>query len=277
MANICAKLKQREKNKYRKILSIDEPVYSIADITVSTSTPYVPGATLEEGEWFSIQNASNQEYSIDLLKSEHETVDFDSLSRSEFATVDYIFTEINNLICFQNVSKTKLVSKKCVLCLGEDFKYKADRREIVINNLPDAIYNKDTNILYFKRLESITSIFRGIDQLYKEATEEETTQFLSNDFIQLKQEYNASKVKTPNRKRIALAQKTLGNLDIDSRKNIFTYIGEYCPDLKNSETSFEIGNEEELKMLLYGIEQRFYTTIVGNEKRIANSVVPFGQ
>ena len=47
MANICAKLKQREKNKYRKILSIDEPVYSIADITVSTSTPYVPGATLE--------------------------------------------------------------------------------------------------------------------------------------------------------------------------------------------------------------------------------------
>lgn len=108
--------------------------------------------------------------------------------------------------------------KKCILCLGEDFEYKADRREIVINTIPDAIYNKNTDVLYFKRLESITSIFRGIDQLYKEATEDETTQFLKNDFIQLKQNYNASKVKTANRKRIALAQKTLESLDADSRK-----------------------------------------------------------
>lgn len=42
MANLCAKLKQREKNKYRKIVSTDEPVYSIEDITINTSTPYVP-------------------------------------------------------------------------------------------------------------------------------------------------------------------------------------------------------------------------------------------
>ena len=232
---------------------------------------------MEEGEWFSVQNASSQEYKINLLTTEQCTVDFDAMNRSEFGSVDFVFTEIDNLLCFQNVSKARLVSKKCILCLGEDFEYKADRREIVINTIPDAIYNKNTDVLYFKRLESITSIFRGIDQLYKEATEEETTQFLANDFIQLKQDYNASKVKTANRKRIALAQKTLESLDADSKRNIFTYIGEYCPELKVSETSFEVGDEEELKMLLYGIEQRFYTTIVGGEKRIANSVVPFGQ
>ena len=277
MTNLCAKLKQREKNKYRKIVSTDETVYSIEDITINTSTPYVPGVALEEGEWFSVPNASNQNYSIDLITSEYGIVDFDSLSKKEFGTIDFIFMEMNNLICFQNISKTKLVSKKSFLCWGDDFKYDSDRCEIVINSIPDAIYNKETNILYFKRLESITSIFRGIDQLYKEATEEETTQFLENDFVQLKQDYTASKVKTANRKRIALAQKTLESLDADSRKNILTYIGEYCPDLKISETSFEIGNEEELKLLLYGIEQRFYTTIVGGEKRIANSVIPFGR
>ena len=171
MANLCAKLKQREKNKYRKIVSTDEPVYSIEDITINTSTPYVPGASLEEGEWFSVQNASSQEYKIDLLTTEQCTVDFTSMNRSEFGSVDFVFTEIGNLLCFQNVSKARLVSKKCILCLGEDFEYKADRREIVINTIPDAIYNKTTDILYFKRLESITSIFRGIDQLYKEATE----------------------------------------------------------------------------------------------------------
>ncbi|WP_312940751.1 hypothetical protein [Oscillibacter sp.] len=277
MTNLCAKLKQREKNKYRKIISTEEPVYSNEDIEITSATPYVPGAALEDGEWFSIQDVSNQEYKIDLIASEHNSVDFDSLNKDDFENIGFLFIEINNLICFQNVSRAKLVSKKCVFYLGQSFEYHTDRREIVINDVPDAIYNKGTNVLYFRRLESITSIFRGIDQLYKEATEAETTQFLCSNFIQLKEEYNTSKVKTPNRKRIALAQKTLANLDANSKKNIFTYIGEYCPDLKVSESSFEVGNEDELKMLLYGIEQRFYTTIVGGEKRIANSVVPFGQ
>ena len=275
MANLCAKLKQREDNKYRKITTTDLTIYSNEGIQITSSTPYVPGAALEDGEWFSIHNASTQEYKIDLMTENFTTVDFNTLTRSDFDKVDFIFIETENLICLQNVSKTKLLSKKCVLCLGENFTYQNDRKEIVINDTPDAIYDKNTDVLYFRRLESITGIFRGIDQLYKEATDEETIQFLSSDFIQLKGEYSASKVKTANRKRIALAQKTLTDLDDDSRNNIFAYIGEYCPELKVSETSFEIGTEEELKMLLYGIEQRFYTTIVGGEKRIANSVLPF--
>ena len=72
-----------------------------------------------------------------------------------------------------------------------------------------------------------------------------------------------------------MAQKTLNELNDDEKRGIFNYIGEYCPGLIASENSFEIGSEEELKLLLYGIEQRFYTTIVGNEKRIANSVLCF--
>ncbi|EFA5442641.1 ATP F0F1 synthase synthase, partial [Escherichia coli] len=35
---------------------------------------------------------------------------------------------------------------------------------------------------------------------------------------------------------------------------------------------FEISCDEELKLLLYGIEERYYTTRFGNEKRLANSI-----
>ena len=35
---------------------------------------------------------------------------------------------------------------------------------------------------------------------------------------------------------------------------------------------FTIGNEENMKYLLWGIEQRYYTTPVTNEKRVANSI-----
>lgn len=276
MATLCAKLKQRQNPKYRKIVSTDATIYSIENLQITSSTPYSPGAALEEGDWFSIQKASEQEYKIDLIESGYNSIDFGVLSGSEFGNVDFVFVEIGDLICFQKISRAKLVSKKCIVYLGQGFQYHDNRKEIVINDIPDAVYNKTSDTLYFRRLESITGIFKGIDQLYKEATDEETAQFLSNDFIQLKDEYNASNVKTANRKRIALAKNTLANLDESDRKNIFTYIGEYCPDLKANDTSFEVGSEDELKLLLYGIEQRFYTTVVGGEKRIANSVVPLG-
>lgn len=127
--------------------------------------------------------------------------------------------------------------------------------------------------LYFRKLASVTGIFKGIDQLYREATEDETERFLERDFITLKNDFYAGQVKTVNRKRIALAEDTLSHLQKEEQEKIFTYIGDYCPTLKRANGSFEIGNENDLKLLLYGIGQRFYTTLVGNEKRIANSVI----
>lgn len=273
MEYVCVKLKQREKNKYRKLLSIDNALYTIPAITDDLVAAYAPGTLLEEGEWFCIQEASKKDYAIDLLSLEYESVDLQVLERKDFTKIDFLFVLSENYIFFQNVSKTKLLSKRCIFVLGDGYRYQEDRTEIVVNDVPDAIYDKVNDTLYFKRLQSITSVFKGIDQLYREATEEETNQFLSSDFINLKNGYSASRVKTANRKRIALAMKTLSELDENDRKNIFSYIGDYCPELQVSENSFEVGSEDDMKKLLFGIEQRFYTTPVGGEKRIANSVI----
>ena len=277
MNNICVKLSQRENKKYRKMLSSEEAIFPIFDPHNASTSPYTPGATLQDDDWFCITEVTKQAYSIDLLSETFSTADFDSLVRAEFGKIDYLFVLDDRFIFFQNVSKSKLVSQKRIVHFGEEFTYKTDCAEIVINDLPDAVYDKTTDSLYFRRLESITGIFKGIDMLYREATQEETDAFLANDFITLKGDYSSSKVKTANRKRIALAVKTLSELGESDRKNIFKYIGEYCPELKASENAFEIGSENELKMLLYGIEQRFYTTPIGGEKRLANSVVSLNQ
>lgn len=277
MKNICVKLSQRENKKYRKMLSSEETIFPEFDPDNTSTSPYTPGATLQDDDWFCITNAKGKDYSIDLLSEPFSTADMDLLTRAEFDKIDYLFVIDDRFIFFQNVSKSKLVSQKRIVHFGEGFTYKTDCAEIVIRDLPDAIYDKTTDSLYFRRLESITGIFRGIDMLYREATQEETDTFLANDFISLKDDYSSNKVKTANRKRIALAAKTLSELDESDRKNIFKYIGDYCPDLKVSENAFEVGSENELKMLLYGIEQRFYTTPVGGEKRIANSIIALNQ
>ena len=273
MSIINVKLRQKEKNKYRKMLSTDEKIYGNIPDIVNSSINYTAGATLEEGEWFFVENANNQQFASSILNHSFESVDFDSLDRNDFDKIDFLFVFSGEDVFFQNISKARLVTKKSIVCFGENFEYKNNRQEIVINDSPDAIYVSSENRLYFRRLESITSIFKGIDQLYKEATDEEVNAFLKNDFIALQDNYCVSSVKTANRKRIALAKKTLDELSETDRKKIFTYIGEYCPDLKTDKDAFKVGTEDEMKMLLFGIEQRFYTTPVGGEKRLANSVI----
>lgn len=278
MNNVYVRLRNKGKNnKYQKMLSTKENIYPSADELITSTNLYSPGATLEDGEWFEIKDASKQSYAMDLLSQNYQSVDFDSLNRQDFTNIDFIFVSNKKYLFFQNISKSRLVAKKRIGSFGDGFKYDSDCSEIVINNLPDAIYCKKTDTLFFNKLESITSIFKGIDQLYREATEEETAKFLKSNFICLKDGYSSSKVKTANRKRIALAERTLSALNEADQKNIFKYIGEYCPDLATGADAFEIGTENELKMLLYGIEQRFYTTSVGGEQRIANSVIPFTQ
>src|SRR5665811_928537 len=99
----------------------------------------------------------------------------------------------------------------------------ADKPIIIINNSADGIYDKDEDIFYFKKLTSVSGIFKGIEVLYREATNDETETFLKNDFIKLEDGYDADSVKTANRKRIAMAMDTLNKFSKDEKKQVFSY------------------------------------------------------
>ena len=275
MSQVFAKVRIRgNRNKYRKILSTTEQVYHSPDELINSSCVYSPGASLDEGEWFKISEFSQKEFSIEITQTNYESVDYDSLQISEYAHVDYLFIQIENHFFFQKVGKSKLVKRKGIFGFGEEYSYKNDMSVLFINEYPDAVYISAEDTLYFQRLESITRIFDGISELYREATESEVTAFLENDFIALGGDFTSNKVKTANRKRIAMAMNTLSNMQDKDKIRMFTYICGYCPSLVTSEHKFKVESEDDLKMVLYGIEQRFYTTSVGDEKRIAKSVVP---
>ncbi len=274
MSQLFAKIRVREHmNKYRKLLYIDKLIYPTSKELIQNSSIYNPQTLLEDGEWYYIEDFSNSQYTIDIISGSFETVDFDTFLEKDFDKIDYIFAQEQDELYFQKINKTQLIKKRKGLHLGDNLKYDENISIITINEIPDAIYVKETDTLYFQKLTSITRIFKGIEQLYREATEEETINFLNEPFIVLKNGFSSEKVKKNNRKRIALAIDTLSHLKKTEQEQIFSYIGDYCPKLKNSNDSFEIENEEDLKMLLWGIEQRFYTTPIKKEKRVANSII----
>ncbi|MDB4236568.1 hypothetical protein N9810_00555 [Flavobacteriaceae bacterium] len=271
MNHLLAK-KTGRKGEYVKMIS-DEDIFNIPN-DLDNPHEYDTDYKLEDDEWFGIKDFSETDFCIDLLTTDFNSAEYNQISLADYNRLKYLCSyQDNRYYYLQKLSKSQTIRRKW-FTISNQPEIQNDNPIIILKELPDAIYDSEEDILYFKKLTSITTIFLGIGNLYKEATLEDTEQFLENEFINLTDEYDASKVKKANRKRIAMAMDTFNAFNIEQRNSIYDYIKEYCNDLEFSDDdrNFNIGSEENLKQLMYGIEQRYYTTPIGNEKRLANSI-----
>lgn len=270
MNHLFAKVNER-KNKYRILLS-DVTVYQ--NIDINDVIEFQPSHSLDEGQWFYIDEFMNKPYCIEILKRKKiNSMDYLEINKANPEKIAYLIAYQNeNDFYFQRVFPSRILKNKKFVHIEDDVEINNMHNAIVINDIPDAIYKKDDNRLYFRKFETIAPIFKGIDELYREATDSEVDKFLNFDFINLQEKYSTEKVKKANRKRVALAMESLKGYTDEQKSTIFNYTNDYFPDLKYNGTSFEIGSEEDLKNLLYGIEQRLYTTVATREKRCASSV-----
>lgn len=272
MNHLLAKTKGRN-GGYFKVISNSE-IYALPD-DLDNPRGYDTDYKLEDDEWFAITEFSEKEYCIDFLTRRFISTDYNQLPRAQYTNIEYLVAYQIGYYCFQKLTSSQIINRR-YFSMSEQPELVTNEPIILINQVPDAIYHKEEDILYFKRLTSITTIFKGIYELYREATEEETEEFLENDFINLADDYSAENVKKANRKRIAMAKETIARFTPAEKKDIFGYIREYCEELvfDENDSNFSVSNEEDLKKLLYGIEQRYYTTRIGGERRLANSVSP---
>lgn len=256
----------------------EQSLFDPVTVDLTACVPYNPDHNLDEDSWFKIEGFSNQAFCIDLLQKVFDSKDYDDLTKENFSKIAYLFAVQGEDFYFQKITPSLFVKRK-TLVFGEAATLEQSQTRLVINALPDAVYFKGSDTLVFRNLATISSIFKGIDELYKEATKEEVEQFLDESFIELSNDYGVEKVSTPNRKRIGLAMKTLESMSADDKTNMLEYIDGYCeqkPKFDQQNQKFEISTDEDLKLLVYGIEQRFYTTPFGKEKRCANSVTTMG-
>ena len=277
MDHILAHIKTRAKKRIFKLVS-DQSLFDPVTVDLTACVPYNPDHNLDEDSWFKIEGFSNQAFCIDLLQKVYDSKDYDDLIKENFSKIAYLFAVQGDDFYFQKITPSLFVKRK-TLVFGETAELEKSQTRLVINALPDAVYCKAADTLIFKSLATISSIFKGIDELYKEATKEEVEQFLDESFIELSKNYSVENVSKPNRKRIGLAMKTLEGMSVEDKTNMLEYIDGYCEQkLKYDQQNqkFEISTDEDLKLLVYGIEQRFYTTPFGNEKRCANSVTTMG-
>ncbi|RAL69108.1 hypothetical protein C1G86_1116 [Dehalococcoides mccartyi] len=262
--------------EYRKVLTADNNIFRQPD-NLDKSAEYNPATLLEDNGWYGLERFSDKPYCFEFLQQGFSSVDYDAINRNDFGKIVFLCGYQDELFFFQRVTPTRQVNRKRIVFFGESCKYEESSTSISLNEYPDAIYNSDNNTLYFRKLRNISTIFDGIDELYREATEDEVKYFLDHQFIELTEDFASDNVMANNRKRIAMALETLKHLSVDEREVVFKYIKDYYPELANGNNKFNIHNEDSLKKLLYGIEQRYYTTPIGDERRLANSIIRINQ
>ena len=265
----------KTKNNYKKLFEDEGILYpEIKDLKSIEENSFVfdNRTNLGDYEWLRLENFSTKDFATEEIKKKTTGADYDLATQADAAGIEYIFELSDELLFFQKVTRNAFIKKRSFITLGEGFEKKENISLFQINVYPDAIYDRTKDVLYFRKLFSITKIFNGINEIYRAATDTEVQSFLAENAFSLADGFSAEKVKIPNRKKIALVQDTFSKMSKQKKKEMFDYIKDYYPNLSLNNGKAQISSEEDLKNILYGLEERFYTTLITKEKRIANSI-----
>ena len=274
MDYLLARMDTRKKSNMRLVLS-DKTTYQ--NVVLDNAREYNDEYKLQDGEWFVVENFKAKPFFKEWLKEPFNAAEYSQLQGDEYSGLKFLCAvQDSNKFMFQRLYSGSVYKNKTFLSfpLEAEPHLLNDNQLVVINNEPDAVYNLEENRLYFKHIPTVKPIFSGIEELYREATNEEVETFLHLDFIQLSDDFTAEKVRTPNRRRIKEAKDIYGNYTDQDKDALKVYVQKYRPNLNYNpdEAACQIADDEQLKDLIYCILQRFYTTEIGGQKRVAHSV-----
>lgn len=256
---------------FRKVLSNQTVYNDIPDF--EDKRPYNDELNLRDGQWFVLEHFSEKDYAPILIEEDFNSAAWSQISREDYDKIDYIVSVQNdgNLLIFQNVTTRLIYKRQSLLSLDEQPSLINKDHTLVINTYADAYYVRNTDSLYFKRLSNITSIFSGINELYNEATDAEVDSLFRLSMLHVDPDFTRDKVKTANRRKIKEALDMYNNYTVEQKTQLPNYLKKYCSDLVYDEHlgKFEISTEKTLTLLLNGLCQRYYTTEISNEKKVA--------
>lgn len=270
MGTFIAKVK-REPNWRLMVDNVDDSPYD--GITFDDAIPYDPD--VQEGiQLFKIEHFNQGEHTMPNLDRNFNAAEYRALREDEYiSSLSYVAYYNEGKYYFQGISKSSYVKKKTLFWGDRMVNYKCDNNFILLNPFPNCIYDKNSDTLFFKEIGKANTIFPHIKvNYYQAATNEQVETFLQDGMINLVEGFSASKVGVQNRKRISAVKEKLDSYEDDDRKELINYILQYTTGrLKYENEQFKISSDDDLRMLLYGIQQRLYTEPLSKEEKVAVS------
>lgn len=258
---------------FYKLGSLNRDIYIIPNL--ENSITYDPETKRDYDEWYKYNEFSKCKYSIPLISKKINTTNYNQNTiKKDYISYICSIDDNDGKFLFQKVENDNVLRNKSFLKrIDNNIEVVKMNYQISVNKLPDAIYDRNSDTLYFRNLSKTSIFFPGIEELYRYATDSEVTELLNSDFIELNDNYDNSKVSKTNKHRIAIALDKLKAMNKKEKTNLFKYMNDYL-SVEYRNNKYVINNDTDLKNLLYGINERYYTTPITKEKILANSIIP---
>lgn len=261
----------QSEGQYYSMPGLDQDLFTPNLLEQVDFIEYDPHTLCEDGEMYSISEFSKSKFTIDIIMKTFNSSDYNLLKKNQ--SKKYILHITENIYYFNRITKNMIRPQKFIGIFDKDeYEYKSVKNVISIPSKPDAIYDKEKDILYFLKLENIKAFFPEIESLYREATEKEVGDFLNSKFIKTGNKFKSEDVKVLNRKKIALNLKQISELTEADIRNLDDYIKRYMHESHVEDGKIIIDSNKTLTTILNALDERFYTTELHHEPRVANSI-----
>lgn len=260
---------------YRKLDNTDDISELVApEIAPENSREFNPEIKLEHEDWFYIEIDDDHRTMISEYSDQFSnTVSLNDVDESEFSKIDLIFQKCeNDDLVFQKITKSKRMVEKSILRwipnIGKP------ERTIIENGIElkseiDAYFDGNDK-LYFKNFRTIRSLFKGIDDYYRIASQEEVDEFKKFNLVSFVSDF---KIKTNNLKMLAVLKDYEIDLDDITVKNTLlrTYNQYPSQDFElDDNQNFIIDSNRKLTSFLKLALGRLYTNPITKDKMEAN-------
>ena len=258
---------------YRKLENTDDISELVApEIDPENSREFDPEIKLEHEEWFYIEIDDEhmsmvKEYEDKFLN----TAGLNDVNEEEFSKIDLIFRKVeNDGLVFQKITKSRRMVDKSIL----KWRYRRAERTIIEKGIElksenDAYFDGNDK-LYFKNFRTIRSLFKGIDDYYRIASQAEVNEFKEFNLVSFVSDF---KIKTNNLKMLAILKDD--EIDLSDTSIISTLLTSYEQypeqDFKVSEGRFIIDTNKRLTSFLKLALGRLYTNPITSHQMEASS------
>ena len=198
------------------------------------------------------------------------TAGLNDVNEEEFSKIDLIFRKVeNDGLVFQKITQSKRLVDRSIL----KWRYRGAERTIIEKGIElkseNDAYFDGNNKLYFRSFRTIHSLFKGIDDYYRIASQAEVNELKRINLV----DFSDFEIKSNNLKMVAILKDD--GIDLSDTSIISTLLTSYEQypeqDFKVSEGRFIIDTNKRLTSFLKLALGRLYTNPITSHQMEANS------
>lgn len=265
-----------------KNLMLIENGFDFPVINTNVEKKFQPDYKLADDEWFYVVLNADDKALMAYIPTVESTADINNIIRNQYKDLAVLYLANKDSdgkikIIFNRIFNKFYITSKIFLKFIDSGEAIVTTEENVVefNSNVDAYWDGNSSKLYFKNYLTIKPLFKGIDKFYRSATSEEVDSFVKSDFFKVEDTFKSEDLGERALRHIAgfIDDKSINFNDLAVRKNYNEYAKIF------SESGFSIAEDgkfilakaSDLTHVINLLQERYYTTQITNEKRVAHS------